>query len=148
MRRLAPLLLAALLAACQTTAEPGAPAAVAVAPAEPPRPTVAARDRSRQEANRDDVIQSLIVRKLREIDRNAYRGVTVEVWNGTVLLMGAAIKPEQRRRAEQVAAATQGAARVLNELILAGTGRLTCSSPMPNRKTRCAAPWPSRERAA
>ena len=122
MRRLAPLLLVAALAACQAPAAPGdTPPAAAnpPSPSDSQRHAVATVERSRQEANRDDVVQSLVGRKLRELDRAAYRGITVEVWNGTVLLMGAAIKPEQRRRAEQTAAATQGAARVINELILA-----------------------------
>lgn len=119
MRRPATLaLIAGLLAACQS-ADP-APPVVAAAPAvAAPHAPVTVVERSRQDANRDDVIQSLVARKLREIDRAAYRGVTVEAWSGSVLLMGAVIKPEQRRRAEQTAAATPGVTGVVNELILA-----------------------------
>lgn len=118
IRRLAVLLVAGLaVAACQTV-EPAQPTPAAV-PEEPVRPVLSALERSRQDANRDDVIASILTRKLRELDAGSYRGVTVEVWSGRVLLMGAVIKPDQRRRAEQAAAGISGATRVINELILA-----------------------------
>lgn len=117
IKRLAVLLMAGLaVAACQS-AEPAQSSAAA--PEEPVRPVLSALERSRQDANRDDVIASILTRKLRELDASAYRGVTVEVWSGRVLLMGAVIKPDQRRRAEQNAAGISGVTRVINELILA-----------------------------
>ncbi|MCA1910103.1 MAG: BON domain-containing protein [Magnetospirillum sp.] len=106
------------LAACQTTGETASsPTPTVSGPA--PHAAVATVERSRQDANRDDVIQSLTQRKIRALDASAFRAVTVEVWNGTVLLMGAVIKPEQRRRAEQAAAGVQGVTKVRNELVLA-----------------------------
>lgn len=117
IRRLAVLLMAGLaVAACQTAEPAHSPA---VASEEAPRPLVSALERSRQDANRDDVIASILSRKLRDLDAKAYRGVTVEAWSGRVLLMGAVIKPEQRRRAEQNAAGIAGVTGVINELILA-----------------------------
>lgn len=106
------------LAACQTTGETASsPTPTVSGPV--PHAAVATVERSRQDANRDDVIQSLTQRKIRALDASAFRAVTVEVWNGTVLLMGAVIKPEQRRRAEQAAAGVQGVTKVRNELVLA-----------------------------
>lgn len=107
------------LVACQTTGETASHAAPTVSGTAPSHAPVATIERSRQDANRDDVIQSLAQRKIRGLDASAFRAVTVEVWNGTVLLMGAVIKPEQRRRAEQAAAGVQGVNTVLNELVLA-----------------------------
>lgn len=107
------------LAACQTTGETASHSAPTVSGAAPSHASVTTIERSRQDANRDDVIQSLAQRKVRSLDVSAFRAVTVEVWNGTVLLMGAVIKPEQRRRAEQAAAGVQGVNKVLNELVLA-----------------------------
>lgn len=107
------------LAACQTTGETAPHSAPTVSGATPSHAPVTTIERSRQDANRDDVIQSLAQRKVRSLDVSAFRAVTVEVWNGTVLLMGAVIKPEQRRRAEQAAAGVQGVQKVLNELVLA-----------------------------
>lgn len=128
IRRLAVLLVAGLaVAACQS-AEPGhSPAATAQE--EPARPVLSALERSRQDANRDDVIASILTRKLRELDAGSYRGVTIEVWSGRVLLMGAVIKPEQRRRAEQNAAGIAGVTRVINELILAEDRALDLFTP-------------------
>jgi osmotically-inducible protein OsmY len=87
--------------------------------AETAHPAVTTIERSRRDSNRDDVIQSLVSRKIKDLDRNAFRGVTVDVWGGRVLLMGAVIKPENRRHAEQQAASVSGVRRVTNELILA-----------------------------
>lgn len=110
------------LAACQTTepARPETSAAPSVTTLTPAvHAPVATRDRSRREANRDDVIQSVVLRNIHELDQRAFRAVTVEVWQGRVLLMGAVIKPEQRRKAEQVAAANSSVSGVINELVLA-----------------------------
>lgn len=134
MRRLAPLLLAAAVTACQTAAPPETAPQIVAPP--PVTSTAAVQERSRQDANRDDVIQSLVARKLRELDKSTYRGVTVEVWNGSVLLMGAVIKPEQRRRAEQTAWAVSGTTRVINELILAEDRALDLFVPNAEQETR------------
>jgi len=120
MKRIAALMMAAIaLAACQTTGDSTSAPSPQVANAAPAHALVSTQERSRQDANRDDVIQSLALRKVRALDVSAYRAVTIEVWNGTALVMGAVIKPEQRRRAEQNVAAIQGVNKVLNELVLA-----------------------------
>ncbi len=120
MKRMAALMMVGFtLAACQTTGDSASTTAPQVANAAPSHAPVSTVERSRQDSNRDDVIQSLAQRKVRSLDVSAYRAVTIEVWNGTALLMGAVIKPEQRRRAEQNVAAIQGVKTVLNELVLA-----------------------------
>lgn len=111
MKRLLAALAVTLLAACQTTDDPRP---VAVAPV--PVPTI---ERTRNESNRDDIFKSMVGRRIAELDRRAYRAVTVEVWGGRVLLMGAVTKPEQRRKAEQTAHTVEGVGEVLNELVLA-----------------------------
>lgn len=123
------------LAACQTTGETASNPAPTVSGAAP-HAAVSTIERSRQDANRDDVIQSLVQRKVRSLDASAFRAVTVEVWNGTVLLMGAVIKPEQRRRAEQAAAGVQGVQKVLNELVLAEDRALDLFIPNTAMETK------------
>lgn len=93
--------------------------------ASPPPPPV----RSRSESNRDDVLKSMIARRLADLDRRAMRGVTVEVWRGSALLMGAVAKPDLRRRAEESAAAVTGVAEVINELVLAEDQALDAFAP-------------------
>lgn len=122
MRRAAVLvlacpLLAGALAACQT--------------ADPPRPhVVPVVQRTHDSAVQDDALKADVVRRIAQIaPPRAYRAVTVEVWNGRVLLIGAVIKPEQRRYAEQAARAAQGASEVLNELVLAEDGALDLFQP-------------------
>lgn len=128
--RAALLMTCTVLAACQTAEPAPSPVVTPTVTAQAVRPVmVMAAERSRQESNRDDVIQSLVSRKIKDLDRSAFRGVTVEVWGGRVLLIGAVIKPEQRRRAEQSAAATTGAAIVINELILAEDRALDLFAP-------------------
>lgn len=124
MRRLAVLAVSVLLAACQTI---DAPHPVASAP-------IPAIERSRNEAVHDDVLKSQITRRMAEQGR-AFRSVTVEAWGGRVLLMGAVIKPEQRRKAEQLARATDGVTDVLNELVLAEDKALDAFAPDPARDT-------------
>ncbi|MBI2240043.1 MAG: BON domain-containing protein [Magnetospirillum gryphiswaldense] len=120
MKRIAALMMAGFaLAACQTNADPETAPSVAASPRAAVHAPLPMVERSRQDANRDDVIQSMAQRKIRTLDPSSYRAVTVEVWNGSVLLMGAVIKPEQRRRAEQNAASISGAKAVINELVLA-----------------------------
>lgn len=108
MRRLAVLLVMGV-AACQT-AEPPRPVTVAVA-----TPLI---ERPRAVSAKDASLTAAIARRLAE-QGPAFRAVTVEAWGGRVLLMGAVIKPEQRRKAEQIARAAEGVVEVLNELVLA-----------------------------
>lgn len=118
MRRAAVLVLACLsLAACQT--------------AETPRPqAVHAVQRPHEAVVRDDALKAEAARRVAQLaPSRAYRAVTVEAWGGRVLLMGAVIKPEQRRRAEQAARAVPGATEVLNELVLAEDGALDLFLP-------------------
>jgi osmotically-inducible protein OsmY len=133
-RRLACALLMLALAACQGAESPRptttAPTS-AIGAAVPPSPGL---ERSRNEANKDDALKALLTRRLAELDRRSYRGVTVEVWGGRALLMGAVSKPEQRRKAEQVAAATDGIGEVLNELVLAEDKALDAFTPDPARE--------------
>lgn len=120
MRRAAALVLVILLAACQTAEPPSPPVVSGATPAAAPAAQAfVGLDRPRNQANKDDVLKSQIGRRLAELDRRAYRAVTVEVWGGRALLMGAVAKPEQRRKAEQVAAGTDGIAEVHNDLVLA-----------------------------
>jgi osmotically-inducible protein OsmY len=132
MRRLAALALVVALAACQT-AETPRPTAVAIAmPAvTAPNPGVA---RTRAEASRDEALKAQVTRRIADLDRRAYRAVTVEVWRGRALLMGAVIKPEQRRKAAQAAAATDGITEVLNELVLAEDKALGVFAADPARE--------------
>lgn len=121
MRRLA-VLLVVLLAACRTT--------------EPPPPVAAAAplaERSRAVAVKDAGLSAAVSRRLAELGP-AYRAVTVDAWGGRVLLMGAVIKPEQRRKAEQAARATEGTVEVLNELVLAEDRALDGFRPDPARE--------------
>ncbi len=134
MRRPAALVLVTLLAACQT-AETASPTVAAATPAAmPAAQAFAGLERSRTQANKDDILKSQISRRIAELDRRAYRAVTVEVWGGRALLMGAVIKPEQRRKAEQAAAATAGIAAVHNELVLAEDRALDIFAADPARE--------------
>jgi len=136
MRRLAALVLVTLLAACQTAETPARPevSAPSAAPARPAAQAFAGLERSRAEANKDDILKSQLSRRIAELDRRAYRAVTVEVWGGRALLMGAVIKPMQRRKAEQVAAALDGIAEVHNELVLAEDKALDVFAADPARE--------------
>lgn len=122
MRPVAAIVLATLLAACvqqpdaarPDAARPDAVRADAVRPGVAPPPV-----RGRAEANRDDALKAMIERHLHEIDRRAMRAVTVEVWRGQALLMGAVTKPDHRRKAEAAARGATGVTAVVNELVLA-----------------------------
>jgi len=123
MRRLVPFALLMALAACQHV--------------EAPRPVAAsapAIERSAGQAVKDDTIKANLARRIVELDRRAYRAVTVESWGGRVLLMGAVIKPEQRRKAEQAARAQEGVVEVLNELVLAEDRALDSFATDPARE--------------
>lgn len=118
MRRLTVLVLVALLAACQTDETPRPVASAASPPAAPTAQVFSGVERPRNVANKDDVLKTMVARRVNEQGR-AFRAVTVEVWGGRALLMGAVIKPEQRRKAEQLAASVDGVAAVHNQLVLA-----------------------------
>ncbi len=107
MKRLVALL-AIAVAACQTVESPRPAATAAPAVIERPRAV----------SVRDDSLKAAIGERLAALGP-AFRAVSVEVWSGRVLLMGAVTKPEHRRKAEQIARATDGATAILNELVLA-----------------------------
>lgn len=121
MKRLAAGLALVTLAACQGTApapprvggvpETAATAPTAAPPLGPSRPAIV--------ASHDARLAAQIETRLRDLDGRAYRGVSVLVWNGRVVLAGAVAKPMQRRRAEQVATTTPGIGGVANDLIMA-----------------------------
>lgn len=136
MRRAAALVLVTLLAACQTAETPSRPVASGASPAAaaPAAQAFAGLDRPRSQSNKDDALKAQIVRRLAELDRRATRAVTVEVWGGRALLMGAVIKPEQRRKAEQLAAGLDGIAEVHNELVLAEDKALDVFAADPARE--------------
>ncbi|MGE5515582.1 MAG: BON domain-containing protein [Bacteroidota bacterium] len=135
MRRAAAVVLVLLLAACQTAESPSRPVATnAAAPTAAAAPVFAGLERTRNQSNKDDVLASIVSRRIAELDRRAYRAVTVEVWGGRALLMGAVIKPEQRRKAEQVAASVDGVAAVHNELVLAEDKALDVFVADPERE--------------
>lgn len=118
-------LLAALLAVAACVQQPDKPSV----PSAPPPPV-----RSRSESNRDDALKAVIQRHLAEADRQALRAVTAEVWQGRVFLLGAVVKPDHRRKAERVAAATDGIAGVVNEVVLAEDKALEAFAPDPVRE--------------
>lgn len=136
MRRPAALVLVALLTACQTAETPARPEVSAPAAAAPrsAAPVFTGLERSRAQANKDDILKSQLSRRIVDLDRRAYRAVTVEVWGGRALLMGAVIKPMQRRKAEQVAAALDGIGEVQNELVLAEDKALDVFAADPARE--------------
>lgn len=103
------VLLAIALAACQTaeTPRPAATTAAAMPVIERPRAILL----------KDDSLKAAIGDRLAALGP-AFRAISVEAWSGRVLLMGAVIKPEHRRKAEQLAREA-GASVVLNELVLA-----------------------------
>lgn len=74
--------------------------------------------RPRAERNQDDSIGRAVLGSLRQNDAGAFKGVSVLAWDGAVLLAGAVAKPEQRRRAEQLAQAVSGVSRVYNDLVM------------------------------
>lgn len=101
-------LAAGLLAACAT----GPDARHAGAP-------IVRVERSRVEMNRDESRAMVIASRLAEADRSGFRAVTVDVFEGRALLLGAVTRPEQRRRAEQITKGMQGVTEVINEIALA-----------------------------
>ncbi len=118
MRLVAAIVLGAVVAGCVQQPEPARPEV------SPPPPV-----RARAESNRDDALKAMIERHLHEIDRRAMRAVTVEVWRGRALLMGAVAKPDQRRKAEAAARAATGVSEVVNELVLAEDKALDLFAP-------------------
>jgi osmotically-inducible protein OsmY len=119
----ASLMAAALLAGCAP--EGPKPAATAEPQAPAPVPT-----RSRSEMNRDDGVARVVMRRLAETDRDAFRAVTAEVWNGRALLIGAVAKPDLRRRAAGVAKGVDGVAEVIDELVLAEPKAFAAFAPV------------------
>lgn len=119
--------LAASLAAALVLTGCAQPAATPEAAAVPPIKL----ERSRTEMNRDDGIARVVLRSLGDADRTAFRSVSAEVYNGRALLMGAVTKPEQRRRAEQVAKGIDGISEVVNEVVLAEDAALAAFSAQP-----------------
>jgi len=82
----------------------------------------------------DEVLAAAVRGKLAESDRDSFSGVSVLAWNGTVLLTGATIRPEQRRRAEQATRAVPGVSDVHNELQLAEKAVLGGFTPDTGRE--------------
>jgi hyperosmotically inducible periplasmic protein len=117
--RFAAVALAALaLAGCApsaTVSPTGQPAATTAAAA----PAAERVVRPRAERNRDDAVGKQVSGRLGQADKAAFRGVSVLVWDKAVLLTGAVAKPEQRRRAEQLAKVPEEVAVVFDEIVLA-----------------------------
>jgi len=82
----------------------------------------------------DEALAAAVRTRLAETDRDSFQGVSVLVWNGTVLLTGAVIRPEQRRRAEQTARAVPEITEVHNELQLAEKAVLNGFAPDTGRE--------------
>jgi osmotically-inducible protein OsmY len=76
-------------------------------------------DRSRTDRNHDEAMGAQVLRRLTEADRNTFRAVSVQAWDNRVVLIGAVVKPLQRRRAEAIARTVEGVGIVDNEIILA-----------------------------
>ncbi len=92
--------------------------------------------RPRAERNQDDSIGRTVLSQLRQNDAAAFRGVSVLAWNHAVLLTGAVTKPEQRRRAEQLAKAADGVEVVFNDLNLAEDPTAAAFVPETGREQR------------
>jgi len=109
--------LLAVAAAC--TPDQGSPTVSA-----PPRATELSFDsqgrvvRPRAERNWDDAVGQRALATLNQSDRTAFKGVSVRVWDGGILLAGAVAKPEQRRRADELVRSVEGVAQVHDELAL------------------------------
>lgn len=131
MRRVALMVASiAMLAACQGQTSSTPPMVSASSPGGVPT------QRSHGIAVRDDILQAEVARRISALGARPFRAVTVAVWNGRVLLMGAVIKPEQRRRAEQAVRAVASNAEILNELVLAEDGALDLFLPDTAREAQ------------
>lgn len=82
----------------------------------------------------DDALAATVRSKLAETDRDSFRGISVLVWNGTALLTGAVVRPEQRRRAEQTVRAVAGIVDLHDEVQLAEASVLGGFAPDPGRE--------------
>jgi hypothetical protein len=82
----------------------------------------------------DDALAAAVRSRLADTDRDSFQGVSVLVWNGTALLTGAVIRPEQRRRAEQTVRAVAGIVDVHDEVQLAEKSVLGGFAPDPGRE--------------
>lgn len=108
-RRDLAMIVAILLAGC-------APPAQSIKPVMAPQ--AAAPTRLLQQAH-VDTLGETITTQIRAVDPVAFRAVTAKALGGRLLLTGAVVKPEQRRRAERAAAAIPGVVAVSNEVLLA-----------------------------
>lgn len=124
-----------LLSAC---AQPGAMGDAATTPAASAATVDSAGRvvRARAERHQDDSIGRAVLALLRQSDAAAFQGVSVLAWDRTVLLTGAVAKPEQRRRAEQIAKAADGVEAVFNDLGLAEDPAATAFIPEVGREQR------------
>lgn len=112
--RVSLLLCALLLTACAQPGSVTAPSASTVTVDGAGRVV-----RARADRNQDDSVGRSLLFQLRQSDAAAFKGVSVLAWDRAVLLTGAVAKPEHRRRAEQLAKATDGVDVVFNDLTLA-----------------------------
>ncbi|CAA7611721.1 Predicted periplasmic or secreted lipoprotein [Candidatus Terasakiella magnetica] len=92
--------------------------------------------RARGDRNRDDSIGRAVVNRLVETDKEAFKGVSVKAWDGTVLLTGAVSKPEYRRRAVQLAKVAEDVLVVHDELSLSENPASPDFVPDSNREQR------------
>ena len=86
-------------------------------------------ERSRVERVRDESLSTTILKALNQSDSTAFRAVSATVLGNRVMLTGAVVKPEHRRRAEHIAAAVDGVAVVENNLLLAEVGAFHLFTP-------------------
>lgn len=92
--------------------------------------------RLRNDRNWDDSVGQAVHSLLSATDREAFRGVSVRAWDGGLLLTGAVSKPDQRRRAEQLAKSVEGVTAVYDELVLAENPGLALYVPDTNREQK------------
>ncbi|MBI3444794.1 MAG: BON domain-containing protein [Magnetospirillum sp.] len=92
--------------------------------------------RLRADRNIDDSVGQAVHALLMSTDRDAFRGVSVRVWDGALLLTGAVAKPDQRRRAEQLAKSVDGVATIFDELVLVENPGLTIYVPDTHREQK------------
>jgi hyperosmotically inducible periplasmic protein len=70
----------------------------------------------------DEALTASVLRRLHEADTSAFRAISATVLGNRVMLTGAVIKPDHRRRAERAAAEVDGIVTVHNSLLVAEAG--------------------------
>lgn len=116
-RSRAALLVLLMLAGC---AQPG-PTPIAVPQSRPPSKVAVIPT--------DPAVVQKVANVLAGLDSQAYRGVSMAEVDGTVLLVGAVVRPDQRRVLEQRVAAVPGVNAVVNRILVIDAASLDSYRP-------------------